>query len=161
MPTPKNAGQFHSVQQPSLVDTGSAVASATPSHAMRPANSNVVPEPRVGRALWSKGATERCSQPTELAPTSDSPAPEPNKPKGAASPANGGAKRFLQQPESVFSPSGPSEPISTGSQSTETGAFVNCRTSRARLRLPDMVLPAKPQGADTDPGQGPRFLTTR
>jgi hypothetical protein len=155
IPIPKNVRQFRSVQQPNLADTDSVIASATPSHSMRPANSNLAPEARVAVLPSASKRTPQAmlAQPTELAATSDSPAQAATGSKVAALPPSNGANRLLQQPESILSSFVPVKPIYTVAHPPKQTPAV--AAAPAPVRVPDTMLPITPLEADTASVQHP------
>jgi len=157
VPITTNTGEFHSIQQPNMEDTEPVVISPTPSASLRESNSYSIrdPEPTMSPSSPQRGPEPTLAQPAELVPTFEAPADEPNRQKPATLPRVNAVPRSIQQPDAVLSSSAPARPSNTASHAVRQAPAGNA--APARLRLPDMVLPAKPQEADADPGQRPRL----
>jgi hypothetical protein len=156
LPITADSGEFHSIQQPNMDATDSVVASPTTDPPMAGKNSYSIRdnESTMLPSSTQSGLRSMLVQPTELVPAFEAPAEGPSRQKPAASPRANNRNKSIQQPEAVLSSSAPGRSANTGSHQPRQTAVVT--GAPAQLRLPDMVLPAKPQEADEGPGQRPR-----
>jgi hypothetical protein len=156
-PITANAGEFHSIQQPDMDSTESVIASPTTNPSMKGADTYSIrdTEPTALPSNPQRGSKSLLVQPTELVPTFDAPAVEPNRQKPAASPKANRGNRTIQQPESLISSSAPTRSTNAGTRLPRQAPVVNA--APARLRLPEMVLPVNQQEANANSGRRTRI----